>query len=76
MSELTGWSSSVQIRQRMIDPANLCMDWTKDAGLPNLAECMKRAGIEGVVTHDALQDAIDVVRVMRSITKNYSSVNF
>ena len=60
----------------MIDPAILCMDWTTDAGLPNLAECMKRAGIEGVVTHDALQDAIDVVRVLRSITKNYSSVNF
>ena len=76
LQKLSGWSTSIQIRQRMIDPTILCMDWTKDDGLPNLAECMKRAGVEGAVTHDALQDAIDVVRVMRGITDNYTKITF
>lgn len=32
-----------------------------DSEIPNLSECMLRAGIDGTVTHNALQDARDVL---------------
>lgn len=32
-----------------------------DKELPNLQQCMERAGVEGEVTHNALKDALDVV---------------
>ena len=43
----------------------LFVDWNNDTSLPNLTTCKERAGIEGVVTHDALEDAWDVVQVLR-----------
>jgi oligoribonuclease (3'-5' exoribonuclease) len=51
---------------KYIDPAMLFVDWSKDTEPPSLDECIKRAGIEKTVSHDALEDAIDVVRVLRS----------
>lgn len=72
LQKLPNWQSSVQIKQRVIDPAILFMDWQNDSSLPNLNDCMKRAKVEGEVTHDALQDSIDVVRVLRSVTGNYN----
>ena len=68
---LPGWSSAIQIRQRIIDPAVLFMDWQQDSALPNLNECIRRAELEGTVTHDAVQDALDVIRVIRAATNNY-----
>jgi hypothetical protein len=41
------------------------VDWNNDKSLPNLTTCKERAGIEGVVTHDALEDAWDVIEVLR-----------
>jgi oligoribonuclease len=76
LEKIPGWKTAIQFKQRMIDPAILCMDWTNDAGPPNLQTCMKRAQVEGSVTHDAIQDAIDVVRVIRGITRNYAAVDF
>ena len=71
LQKLPNWQGLIQIKQRVIDPAILFMDWSQDDSLPNLALCMKRAGTEGEVTHDALQDAIDVIRVIRAATNNY-----
>ena len=48
-----------------IDPANLYVDFETDTRLPSLDECLERAGITDEVTHNALLDAWDVVRVMR-----------
>lgn len=76
LEKIPGWKTSIGFKQRMIDPSILCMNWTTDAGPPNLQTCMKRAQVEGPVTHDALQDAIDVVRVIRGITRNYAAVDF
>jgi len=36
-----------------------------DKELPNLSECCLRAGLEEEVTHDALEDALMVVRLVR-----------
>lgn len=48
--------------RRTADPAVL---WVRpdDKKLPNLETCMKRAGIETPLTHDALQDAMDTAEV-------------
>ena len=72
LEKIPGWTSAIRFKQRMLDPGILCMDWATDAGPPNLQTCMQRANVEGSVTHDALQDAVDVVRVLRGITKNYT----
>jgi DNA polymerase III alpha subunit (gram-positive type) len=72
LQKLPNWGANIQIRQRVIDPAILFMDWQNDLSLPNLNKCIERAGLTGEVSHDALDDAIDVVRVLRAATNNYS----
>ena len=76
LQKLPGWNSLIRIKSRVIDPAVLCMDWENDKSLPNLDTCMQRSQVEGSVTHDALQDAVDVIRVMRGITRNYTTIYF
>lgn len=51
---------------RILDPAVLFTYFKGDEWLPNLTKCKERAGVSGEVTHDALEDARDVVRVLRS----------
>lgn len=70
--KLPNWTSHVQMRQRILDPAILFMDWKTDKSLPNLGECLNRAGYSSEVSHDALDDAMDVVRVIRWKTENYN----
>ena len=56
----------VNIRQRILDPAILFIDWENDDCLPDLTECKKRANIDGIVTHDSLYDAWDVIQSLRA----------
>lgn len=49
---------------RSIDPGSFCLDW--EEGPENLAALKKRFGVPGGVTHDALEDARDVVAVLRA----------
>ena len=72
LQRLPSWSSCIQMRQRILDPAILCTDWKNDDSLPNLNTCLKRFKLEGEVTHDAVQDALDVIRVIRAVTGNYN----
>jgi hypothetical protein len=65
LQELPWWKKLIRTRQRVLDPAILMVDWKKDISLPNLTTCKERAGIEGVVTHNALEDAWDVIEVLR-----------
>lgn len=76
LQNLPYWTSNIKIRQRILDPAILLTDWKNDETLPNLKTCMERCSIEGDVTHDALQDAIDVVNVLRKVTGNYNFVTW
>lgn len=76
LQKLPGWNSQIGIKSRVIDPAVLCTDWENDEALPNLDLCMQRSQVEGKVTHDALQDAVDTIKVMRGITRNYSIIYF
>jgi hypothetical protein len=43
----------------------LYVDWKTDSDVPNLLKCKERAGINGTVTHNALEDAWDVIEVLR-----------
>lgn len=54
------------LRHKALDPATLYVDWTKDNQAPGLEECKKRAGIDTPVAHDAREDAMDVIRLLRA----------
>lgn len=56
----------VKISHRILDPAILFFDPKIDDRLPNLEECKKRAGLtDTTIAHTALEDAWDVIQVMR-----------
>jgi len=65
LEKLPRWKQLIRTKQRIIDPAVLFVDWNSDKTLPNLKECKERSGISGEVTHDALEDAWDVIQTLR-----------
>ena len=65
LQELPWWQKLIRTRQRVLDPAILMVDWKNDKSLPNLTQCKERAGVTGIVTHNALEDAWDVIEVLR-----------
>ena len=62
------WSENIQEYVRTLDPAILYMNWENDEVPPSLAKCLKRARVSFAddVTHDALEDARDVIKVIRA----------
>ncbi len=68
LSKLPRWNEYIDMSHRVIDPAILCVDWKLDKSLPNMETCKSRAEIKGIVTHKALDDAWDVIQILR---KNY-----
>ncbi len=56
---------SKRFRHKVLDPATLFVDWSKDDQVPNFELCKQRAGLPGPVAHDALEDARDVIRLLR-----------
>jgi len=65
LQELPWWQKLIKTRQRVLDPAILCVDWENDTSLPSLTICKERMDIEGIVTHNALEDAWDVIEILR-----------
>lgn len=65
LQELPWWQKLIRTRQRVLDPAILCVDWTNDISLPSLTTCKERMNVEGIVTHNALEDAWDVIEILR-----------
>lgn len=51
-------------RHRVIDAGSVFVDWRGEA-LPDLAAVKHRCGLGGVVSHDAVDDARDVIRCLR-----------
>ena len=66
LERLPRWKQVIRIRQRIIDPSVIFTNWNEDKAIPSLYECKQRAKIEGVVTHDALEDAWDVIQLLRT----------
>jgi hypothetical protein len=66
IERLPRWKQIFRIRHRHIDPSILFVDWKNDKAIPNLGVCKERAKVDGIVTHDALEDAWDVVQLLRT----------
>lgn len=65
LERLPRWKQLIKIRQRILDPSILFVDWKNDESLPGLSLCKKRAGFDEHVSHNALEDAWDVVELLR-----------
>jgi len=63
------YSKKMYSVHRFVDPSILWMDPEIDEVPPDLTTCLSRAGIDKVVTHDALDDCIDVVNVLAAYYK-------
>lgn len=66
LEKLPRWKQLFKVRQRIIDPTILFTNWTEDEQLPNLTTCKERAKTGGEVTHDAIDDAWDVIQLLRT----------
>lgn len=65
LERLPRWKQWIRVRQRIIDPSLLYTDWKADDSLPGLGLCKLRAGLPEEVAHDAVEDAIDVILLLR-----------
>ena len=66
LKNLPGWRDHIRISQQILDPGMFYINFKEDHYLPSLEECKRRAGFEdATVSHDALEDALDVVRLLR-----------
>jgi oligoribonuclease len=66
LRRLPGWGV-VKAHHRILDPSLHFVDWSKDECPPDLNTCKERAGIKGSVTHEALDDAWDVISLLRMV---------
>jgi len=66
LERLPRWKQAIRIRQRIIDPSLLFADWKSDDSMPSLDTCKIRAKLDGVVTHNAIEDAWDVIQLLRT----------
>lgn len=69
LERLPRWKQCLKARGRTLDPSVLYIDWKNDESAPGLAKCKERAGLGGVVTHNAIEDAMDVVMLFRKFYK-------
>lgn len=60
------WIIRKRIKYRVMDVGPLFTDFANDKWIPDLTTCKKRAGIDTPVAHDAREDALDVIRLIRS----------
>lgn len=69
--QCVNWDLCVPCFHRVLDPGPLYWNPNTDLVPPNLDTCLTRAGINGMmVTHTALEDAIDVANVIMEYVKN------
>lgn len=69
LERLPRWKQCLRARGRTLDPSVLFIDWAKDDSAPGLSLCKQRAGLDELVTHNAIDDALDIVMLFR---KQYS----
>lgn len=68
--KLPRWKQLVKVRQRILDPSILYVDWQNDESLPSLGTCKSRANLPEEIAHDAVEDSKDVILLLR---KEYNS---
>lgn len=65
LNKIPEFSTKIRMRQRVIDPSVLFVDWKEDECLPSLDECNAKIGHTVPVQHTAVEDALDVIRLLR-----------
>ncbi|MBJ6144045.1 hypothetical protein [Hymenobacter sp. BT559] len=78
LRQLPGWSTLLKAEPAVLDPAAFYLNWHKDSRLPTMLICQARAGdAEPHVAHEALADALEVVRLLRPFYEHpaYKVVN-
>lgn len=65
LSRIPEWNDLFRFKHRALDPAVLYWNPTLDTELPSLDECLKRAGIDDFVSHNAVEDAMQIIKVLR-----------
>lgn len=64
LNTLPAWKS-FKFHHRVLDPGMLYIDPRNDSVPPDLTECKKRAKLPEHVSHEALDDAWDVIQLIR-----------
>lgn len=65
LERLPRWKQVLRARGRTIDPSILFVDWKNDNAIPGLSLCKERANLDPHVTHNAIDDAMDIVKLLR-----------
>lgn len=65
IQRLAGYGELLTISNAVLDPAILFLRWKEDKKLPNMSSCKVRAGLSEKVHHTALEDARDIIRLLR-----------
>jgi oligoribonuclease len=68
LKRLNGWTD-LKLSHRYMDVGPLFFDPTKDEVIPDLNTCLKRCNITETVNHTALDDAKQVLKVLRHYYK-------
>lgn len=76
LRNLPDFSKFIKFDHRHIDPAILYTNFFTDTSISNLKTCLEKAGLEPIVTHDAVKDAWDVIRLLRPMYDKLDSVNY
>lgn len=66
MNKLPNFSSTIKYHHRHIDPAQSFIDWDIDEVPPSMELCKKRASLPTEVSHRAIEDAWDVIMLVRA----------
>jgi hypothetical protein len=66
LERLPRWKQVFKVRSRILDPGVLFVDWKNDEAVPGMSECKKRANLPELVTHHAVEDALDVIMLLRT----------
>lgn len=61
----TNFLNSVRISQKILDPGILCLE-KNDESVPGLKQCLERVGINKEIAHNTIDDALDVVKILRA----------
>lgn len=74
LCKLPDWGD-IQAHHRTLDPTFAYIDWHEDEVPPDTAECKRRAGLGETVSHRALDDAWDIIQLIRVKEKQYARAN-
>ena len=73
LEKIPEFTDLIRFRQRILDPVTTYADFLHDEEAPNMEKCFTRLGVEKKVSHDALEDAWNVITLLRPL---YSTFDF